>query len=112
MDAQRKFDLIITVVNRGFTDDVMHAAKSAGATGGTIMHARGTGIHEAERFFGVSIQPEKELVLILIEREKKQDVMRAICLEAGLSTEGRGLSFSIPVDDAVGIVHLQDAIGG
>ena len=76
MDAQRKFDLIITVVNRGFTDDVMHAAKSAGATGGTIMHARGTGIHEAERFFGVSIQPEKELVLILIEREKKQDVMR------------------------------------
>ena len=61
MDAQRKFDLIITVVNRGFTDDVMHAAKSAGATGGTIMHARGTGIHEAERFFGVSIQPEKEL---------------------------------------------------
>jgi len=104
----RKFDLILTVVNRGFADTVMDAAKSAGAHGGTVLYARGAGIHEAEKFFGISIQPEKEVVLILVQREYKKNIMLAITKEAGLHKEGKGLSFSLPVDDVVGIVHLMD----
>ncbi len=101
------FELIITIINRGFSEDVVDAAKSAGAQGGTVLHARGTGVHEAEKFFGISIQPEKEMVLTLVPSGIKQAVMRAICEHAGLSTEGRGLSFSVPVDEVRGIAHLE-----
>ncbi len=107
MENDKAFDLIITVVNRGFADQVVDAAKSAGAQGGTVLKARGTGIHEVEKFFGISIQPEKEVVLTLIRHEFKQDVLYAIAKEAGLNQEGRGLSFSLPVEDVVGIVHAD-----
>lgn len=105
-DKQKEFNLIMTVVNRGFADDVMDAARGAGAQGGTILHARGSGIHEAEKFFGISIQPEKEIVLILVPLEKRNAIMQAICEKAGLNTQGKGLSFSMPVDDVMGIVHM------
>ena len=74
-----KHDLILTIVNRGFADEVMSAAKAAGAFGGTVVNARGTGTHELQHFFGAIIQPEKELVLILTEREKRNSIMEAIC---------------------------------
>ena len=101
-----EFDLIITIVNRGFSELVMDAARSVGASGGTILHARGTGIHEAEKFFGISIQPEKELVLILTAHDERQIIMQAIAEKAGLNTPGKGLAFSVPVDDVVGTAAL------
>ena len=70
-------DLILTIVDRGFADDVMDAAKSAGARGGTILHARGTGAQEAEKFFGIVVQPEKELVMILVEHAAQYAVFAA-----------------------------------
>lgn len=103
-----EFELIVTVVNRGHADEVMDAAKSAGAKGGTILYGRGAGVHEAERFFGITIQPEKEVVLILVPRALKKAVMQAICRDAGLSTEGRGLSFSLPVDEIIGVSHPME----
>ncbi|HAQ40053.1 MAG TPA: transcriptional regulator [Clostridiales bacterium] len=106
-DDYQEFDLIITIVNRGFDDVVMEAARSAGATGGTVLNARGAGVHEAEKFFGISIQPEKDVVLILVKREYRKQIMHAIRNEAGLNKEGRGLSFSIPVEDVCGIVHMN-----
>lgn len=107
LNEYKDFDLILTVVNRGFDDVVMDAARSAGATGGTVLHARGAGVHEAEKFFGISIQPEKDVILILVERGIKKDVMHAIRNEVGLNKEGRGLSFAIPVEDVCGIVHMN-----
>ena len=112
MDNERAFELIITVVNRGFADEVMDAAKEAGAQGGTVLYARGTGVHEAQKFFGITIEPEKEVVLILVERKEKNDVLKAVCKGAGLTTEGRGMSFTLPVDDVMGIVHLDKSLGG
>ena len=106
MENEKAFDLILTIVNRGFADQVVVAAKSAGAHGGTVLKARGAGVHEAEKFFGISIQPEKEVILTLVRHEIKQDVLHAVAKEAGLNKEGRGLSFSLPVDDVVGIVHM------
>lgn len=107
MDNKYIFELIITVVNRGFADDVVDAARAAGAHGGTVLYARGTGIHEAQKFFGITIEPEKEVVLTLVRSDEKKAIMKSICKGAGLTTEGRGLSFSLPVDDVRGIVHLM-----
>jgi len=106
-DEYKEFDLIITIVNRGFDDVVMDAARDSGATGGTVLHARGAGVHEAEKFFGISIQPEKDVILILAKREDKKQIMHAIRNEVGLNKEGRGLSFSMPVEDVCGIVHMN-----
>lgn len=100
-------DLIFTVVNRGFADEVMSAAKKAGASGGTVLNARGTGPGELKQFFGTVIQPEKEIVLILTEREKRNGIMEAIGHDAGLGKEGMGICFSVPVDGTMGIRRFE-----
>jgi len=101
-----QYELILTIVNRGFADLVMEAAKNVGARGGTVVHARGTGVAEAEKFFGIIVQPEKELVLILTEREKKNAIMTAICTHGELKEVGKGICFSLPVDQVVGMTGL------
>ena len=97
------FELIVAIINRGYSDTVMDAARAVGARGGTVIQARGAGSHEAEKFFGISIQPEKEIVLILTTIETKKSIMKAVCQSAGLKTPGRGLTFSLPVDDVMGM---------
>lgn len=96
----------MTIVNRGFADEVMAAAKSAGAFGGTVINARGTGTNELQQFFGTVIQPEKELVVILTERKTRNAIMEAICEKAGISKPGKGICFSLPVDSVMGIRSL------
>ncbi len=98
--------LVITIVNRGFSDQVVEAAARAGARGGTVLHGRSAGREEAEKFFGITIQPEKEVVLILLRREQKHAVMQEICKSAGLSTPCHGFSFSLPVDDVLGMAPM------
>lgn len=102
---QQEFDLIMAIVNRGFTDDVMNAARPAGAQGGTILHARGAGAAGASRFFGITITPEKEMVLILVSRDVKNAVMQAISKQAGINSEAHGFVFSLPVDDVIGLTQ-------
>ena len=101
-------DLIIAIVNRGFTDLVMDAALPAGARGGTVVHARGAGAQEASQFFGITIQPEKEMVLILVEHDRKVPVMQAITRGAGPGSEGHGLVFSLPVTDVMGVARIME----
>lgn len=101
-----KYSLIITIVNKGFEEVVMEAARSEGARGGTVLKARGTGEKEAVKFMGLSIEPEKDLVLILSETEKRHNIMKAIHTKAGLNTEGQGLAFALPVEDVTGIFNL------
>ena len=102
---QLKNDLIVTIVNRGYTNLVMDAALTAGARGGTVLHARGAGSEEAAQFFGITIQPEKEMVLILVDHDNKIPVMQAITRNAGLNSEGHGLVFSLPVNDVMGVAR-------
>lgn len=106
-EDKKSFELIITIVNRGFADSAMDAAKEAGATGGTLIKGRGTGIKEAQKFFGIIIEPEKDVLLIVVDSSIKKAVMKAICRGAGLSTEGRGISFSVPVEDIAGIPYFE-----
>lgn len=103
MECDIKYDLILTVINHGYSDQVMEAAKKVGATGGTILHAREIGHEETEKFFGISIHPEKEIVAILVKRETKHDIMQAISQAAGINTPARGLILSLPVDNIIGI---------
>lgn len=101
--SDTKYELILCIVNTGFSDTVMDAAKEVGARGGTVIHARGTANKEAEQFFHITIQPDKEVVMILVPAEIKDDVLHAIYKMAGLKSEGQGIAFSLAVDDAVGL---------
>lgn len=103
------YEMIICVVNAGFSGSVMSAAKEAGAGGGTVIHARGTANKEAESFFKITIQPEKDLVLLLVPSEIKDKVLHAIYKDAGLKTAGQGIAFSVAVNEAVGLSKLVSA---
>lgn len=102
----KDFDLIVVVVNKGFSDFVLDAAREAGASGGTIISGRGTGVHENDTILGIKIQPEKEVILILVYRTKRKQIMKQICERANLNEEGKGICFSLPVSDIAGINHL------
>lgn len=98
-----KYESITCIVNKGYSDLVMEAARAAGAKGGTIINGRGSGNKEAESFFGVHVTPEKEIVLILVLKSIRDKVLSAINEGAGMSTKGQGIAFSIPVEDTVGV---------
>lgn len=103
MDKKSSFELILCIVNTGFSDIVMDAAKEVGARGGTVIHARGTANKEAEEIFHITIQPDKEIVMILVASQIKDDVLHAIYKTAGLKSEGQGIAFSLPVNNVVGL---------
>ncbi len=103
------YEMIVCIVNSGFSGSVMDAAKEAGAGGGTVIHARGTANKEAESFFKITIQPEKDLVLLLVPAEIKDNVLHAIYKNAGLKTAGQGIAFSVAVNDAVGLNKIVPA---
>ena len=105
MNGQCAFNLIFTIVERGFSDDVVEASREAGASGGTIITGRGTGIHETETFFGITIEPEKEIVLTLVPEDKTAAVMEQINQKLHLNKPGKGVSFSMPVSHTSGICH-------
>lgn len=107
MTSETKNVLIITVVDKGNTDIVMDAARSAGASGGTVVKAKGTGA-EIAKFFGVSISEEKEMVYIVSSREGRDAIMHAIMEKAGSNTASHGVIFSLPVDKVVGIKHFEE----
>lgn len=107
---QTQYDVVLTIVSRGFADQVVDAARKAGAPGGTVFYARGTGIHEIEKFFSISIQPEKEIIINVVKHEHLQTIMDSIVAAAGLETEGKGLTFSMPIDDIVGFFRPEDYV--
>ncbi len=103
MKTDATHELIISVTNPGYSEDVMDVAKKAGATGGTVIHARQTGDGDVLKVFGVSMQGEREIVAILTEKEKKLDIMKAINGSFGFASEAKGLTISLPVDSVAGL---------
>lgn len=89
-------ELIVVVANRGYVDMVMNVARRAGATGGTVIHARGTGVDSSEKFFGVTIGAEKEMIFVVAEKEKRNEIMKAIMTEAGEKSAAGSILFSLP----------------
>ena len=103
MAEKVKLVLVVYVINAGFSQNVVEVARAAGARGGTIIRGRGTANPEAEEFFGLSIQPDKELLLILVPAEIKDTVLKAIYKDAGLGKEANGIAFSLPVRNSTTI---------
>jgi nitrogen regulatory protein P-II 1 len=112
LNNDREYDLIMTIVNRGFADHVVDAARQAGAHGGTVFYARGSGAHEVEKFFAISIQPEKEVILNIVKHEDTQAIMHSIVASAGLKTEAKGLAFALPVSDVIGLSSTLEELEG
>ena len=102
-----KYEAIFCIVNAGFSEVAMDEAKRLGARGGTIMHGRGTAPKEAEKLFNITIQSEKEIVLILVPSEIKDSILKGLYHVVGLDTQAQGIAFTMPVDDVVGIGKNQ-----
>ncbi len=106
--AQYLNELIIAIANVGHTDDVMNAARAAGARGGTVIHAKGTGINDVQKFMSVSIADEKEIILIVSPAAVKSEIMSSILKKAGPDTESGAIVFSLPVSEAAGFAVLNE----
>lgn len=100
-----KHEVIICIVNSGFSESVMDAARELGARGGTLIRGRGTANAEAEKLYGIAIQPEKEIVMILVDTAIKNDILHALYKSVGLQTPGQGIAFALPVEDVVGLAE-------
>lgn len=98
-----KFELIVALVNTGFSEVVMDSAREAGARGGTVVHARGTASKEISKKYGIVITPDKEMVLILASNKICDAVLENIYKKAGLATDGQGIVFTLPVDNVAGL---------
>lgn len=102
-------EAIFCIVNAGFSETAMEAAREYGATGGTVIRARGTANPEAERLFNITIQPEKEIVMIVCKSALKDGILHGLYRAVGSSTAGNGIVFSMPVDETVGISDFAAA---
>jgi len=98
-----EYSLVIAVINQGFSEILMNEARSVGARGGTIIHGRRSAVEDEVKFFGISLQKEKEIVTILAHGEQKSEIMRVITAKCGMNTEARGIIFSVPVEKCSGI---------
>ena len=98
-----KYELLVVVANQGYTETIMEAARRGKAAGGTMIHAKGTGMEGAEKFLGVSLAAEKELIFIVVRREQKNEVMSAIMENAGIETRAGAIVFSVPVTSTAGL---------
>lgn len=103
-----EYELIVVISQQGYTDIIMDAARGAGAYGGTIIHAKGTGTAETEKFMGVTIAAEKEIVYIVSKANEKNAIMKAIMEKAGLNSKAKAICFSLPVSDTAGLRLLED----
>lgn len=101
MTIDNDYSLILAVAEPGYTEQIMEVARDAGATGGTVMHARGVGHGAAEHFLSLTIQPEKEIISILTQSDKRMSIMRAINEKFGLRSEAKAMILSLPVEDLV-----------
>lgn len=102
-------ELIVAVYEKGYTDMVMDAAREAGAGGGTTIRAKGTGAG-AQKFFGLSLAEEKEMLFIVTATDKKKDIMRAIMQNAGIDSKAHSLVFSLPVTETAGFRFSDEVV--
>ncbi len=102
------YELVVVIAEQGYTELIMDAARAAGAYGGTVIHAKGTGMEAADKFMGVSLAAEKEIIYIVTKKEQKNAIMQAIMEHAGLDSKAKAITFSLPVTDTAGLRLLED----
>ena len=103
-----KFKVIFAPVKTDKTDPIVDAAKEAGATGATIIHARGTGMHEAKSFWGLTLEDQTDIVMFLVEEHLVKQILEAIETAGEFDKPGTGIAFVLPVEDVVGLESQID----
>ena len=101
-----KFECIMTIVDGGYSEYVVDAAKESGAQGATIINARGSTTKEPNKFFKLNIQPDKQIVMILCKKDQTKNIVESISKAAGMNTKAHALSFVLPVEDAAGMAEI------
>lgn len=102
-----KHVVILCIINNGYSEVAMDAAKHCGARGGTVLHGRGTVSKEAEKFFNITVTPEKEIVMILASTDIKDAILKGLYDAVGSNTQAQGIAFALPVEDVIGIDKKQ-----
>ena len=97
-------EVIFAIVNSGYAEEVMDVARENGARGGTILNARGVAGEEAAAFFGITLHAEKEILMIVVEKTIRDDILNAIYKQMGMAKKAQGIAFSLPVSDVAGLV--------
>ena len=97
------YEVIFAIVNAGFAEDVMDIARELGVRGGTIINARGVAREEAAAFFGITLHADKEILMMVVDKELRDPVLNAIYKEMGMAKKAQGIAFSLPVSEAVGL---------
>jgi len=108
LEAKIDFDLIVTIVKKGCAERIVKASKEAGAEGGTVVFARGTGIHEQKSILGIPIEPEKEMILTLVPVDKTDEILQAIIRAGDLEKPATGIVFVLDIKKVAGIVHMLE----
>lgn len=101
-------ELLVIIANQGYSDLIMKAARSADAAGGTIIHAKGIGMELAEKFLGVSLASEKEIIFIVTKKEQKNEIMQSVMKNAGMESKAKSIVFSLPVTDTAGLRLIEE----
>lgn len=101
--TENAYSMIMAIVNQGFSEEVMNAARPRGASGGTVFHSRRIGNEEAMKFWKISVQEEREVVLILAQKEDKLAIMQEIGKQCGMKSKAQGIVMSLPVDGIAGL---------
>ena len=101
-------EVIFAIVNAGFAEDVMDVARELGVRGGTILNARGVAREDAAAFFGITLHAEKEILMMVVEKDLRDTVLNAIYKEMGMAKKAKGIAFSLPVSDVAGLAPAAE----
>ena len=100
-------EVIFTIVNSGFAEEAMQVAREQGVRGGTILGARGVVNENAAAFFGITLHADKEILMMVVEKEIRDKVLNAIYKEMGMAKKAKGIAFSLPVSDVAGLAPME-----
>ena len=101
-------EVIFAIVNSGYAEDAMEVAREQGVRGGTILNARGVTREAEAAFFGITIHAEKEILMMVVEKEIRDQVLNALYKQMGMGKKAQGIAFSLPVSDVAGLVKLPE----
>ena len=102
-------EVIFAIVNEGYAEEVMDIAREQGVRGGTILNARGVAKEDAATFFGITLHSEKEILMMVVDKEIRDAVLNAIYKQMGMAKSAQGIAFSLPVTDVAGLAPAVEA---
>lgn len=101
-------EVIFAIVNSGYAEEAMNVAREQGARGGTILNARGVAREQEAAFFGITIHAEKEILMLVVDKDVRDNILNALYKQMGMNKKAQGIAFSLPVSDVAGLVQVEE----